>query len=116
MLRRTPMKRGRKRAYRPKRDRAHELATALAREQHCILCGAHGFSVPAHFPRHRGSGGRWPDPWHPSHWVPLCGGCHDWIDGRTGGQMDDDCARRERDRHLVNVRATVNWWPRWAAE
>jgi len=112
-VKRTPLKRTSRIRSRPKHDRAHELATALASESGCLLCGKHG-CAPAHFPRHRGSGGRWPDPWHPRRWVPLCAEHHDWIDGRTGGQMDDDCARRVRDRQLLFVRATVNWWPRWA--
>jgi len=90
----------------------HKEATALARRSACLLCGATGSAVPAHFPHHRRRR-TFPDVWDVRNWVPLCGqpgACHDLIDSRAGGQMDDDCAARELAREKVLGRAR-EWWP-----
>jgi hypothetical protein len=52
----------------------------------CLLCGATGSCVPAHFPKHTGMGGS-KDKWDLDRWIPLCGlpgSCHDLVDGRNG--------------------------------
>ena len=61
----------------------HKDATLLARESPCIVCGTTP-SEPCHWPRHRGSGGRFENEWDPQHWVPLCRKCHDYLDSRSG--------------------------------
>jgi hypothetical protein len=71
------------RRKRRKLDPEHLAATQLAARCHCLGCGGMP-CVPAHWPRHQGSGGRFDHPWHPDHWVPLCFTCHDAIDRRNG--------------------------------
>lgn len=119
MKRSKPLRRSWKRSYGPPKDQEHEAAAELARNSLCLLCGRIGSCVPAHFPRHRGSGGRWRHPWHRKHWVPLCsaphderrGSCHDWIDGRTGGQINEEtCQERERERAELLARKRRLWW------
>ncbi len=64
----------------------HRQATEAAKTMACTLCGRKGSCVPAHFPHHRGMGGR-KGYWQRKHWTPLCGemgACHDLIDGRNG--------------------------------
>jgi hypothetical protein len=61
----------------------HKEATALAAESHCLVCHATPCE-PCHWPRHRGSGGRFENDWDQSVWVPLCRVCHDIVDGRNG--------------------------------
>jgi hypothetical protein len=61
----------------------HKQATALAAESKCLVCGTSPCS-PCHWPRHRGSGGRFDNEWDVEHWVPLCKKHHDELDARNG--------------------------------
>ena len=61
----------------------HKQATKLAAESHCLVCGTTP-SEPCHWPRHRGSGGRFENDWDPSVWVPLCRKHHDEESSRNG--------------------------------
>ena len=106
-MKRTPFKR-----KPPKHDPEHAAATALAATSACLLCGSSGTCVPAHFPRHRGSGGRWKHPWARKRWVPACGepgACHDMIDGRAGSTISGG-ERLERIRAALLAKAHKTWW------
>jgi hypothetical protein len=61
----------------------HREASKLAAQSTCRVCQRHG-CVPAHWPRHRGSGGRFENDWDQEHWIPLCPECHSLVDGRLG--------------------------------
>jgi hypothetical protein len=61
----------------------HREASKLAAQSTCRVCDRPG-CVPAHWPRHRGSGGRFENDWDQEHWIPLCPRCHDLVDGRLG--------------------------------
>ena len=76
-MKRTPLSR------KPKPDPEHAAATKLARESACLICGKVGLCVPAHWPTHRGMGGR-RGFWRCRCWVPLCPTCHDTTDARNG--------------------------------
>jgi hypothetical protein len=67
---------------RRKVDPLHRLATRIAAESDCLLC-EHPGCVPAHWPRHRGSGGAKAG-WERREWLPLCAPCHDLVDRRLG--------------------------------
>jgi hypothetical protein len=86
----------------------HRAASELAQRSPCLLCGKVGTCVPAHFPHHRRRR-TWPAVWDRRNWLPLCDECHSFIDGRTGGQMDDDCTRRDEARSFV-AEAARAWW------
>jgi hypothetical protein len=91
----------------------HREATDLAHNSFCLLCGREGMCVPAHFPVHRGMGGRW-GYWGPSKWVPLCGepgGCHDLVDGRLGIGSQKGWERWRQARKDVSSRLLL-WWDR----
>lgn len=114
-MRKTPLRRKSRLRSRPKRSTPeHRAATELAHRSACLLCEKTGTCVPAHFPHHRGRRGE-PDAWHPRKWVPLCGepgSCHDFIDSRAGGVLDEEvCAQRKGARALVLERAKEKWWP-----
>lgn len=58
-------------------------AVQLARDTPCLVCYFPSSEV-CHWPRHRGSGGRFENDWAPEVWVPLCHYHHDLVDGRQG--------------------------------
>ena len=66
------------------REAAHKAASLLAANERCLSCNRQAPSEPCHYPRHRGSGGRFEDDWDPNVWVPLCRRCHDILDDRAG--------------------------------
>ena len=112
-MKRTPLKRSPMQHKRHKPSPEHIAATRLARDSACLLCGKVGTCVPAHFPRHRGSGGRFENDWDRQHWVPLCGepgACHDYTDGRSGGVTAFAREMRESDRALLLAKAEREWW------
>jgi hypothetical protein len=80
----------------------HKQASMLAATSPCAICGSVGFSVPAHFPTHRGMGGR-KDFWDSDKWVPLCGGCHELVDGRAGASTALWNARQQARRQLYSL-------------
>jgi cytochrome c553 len=61
----------------------HAPASRLAATLPCCVCGVEGQSVPAHFPHHRGMGGR-KDFWDSDKWVPCCMRCHGDLDATNG--------------------------------
>jgi hypothetical protein len=91
----------------------HAQASELAAALPCLLCHSEAGSVPAHFPHHRGMGGRRVGWWNPDKWVPLCRECHDLIDARLGigGQTGYE-AWVEARLKLADLR-TRYWLPRW---
>ena len=78
---------------RAEQERQHKLATAKAREMTCLVCGMYGCS-PCHWPRHRGSGGRFENEWADEVWVPLCDHHHSLVDGRLGVSLAVEMQRR----------------------
>ena len=85
-------------------EAAHRVATRLAYESACVVCGRTP-CVPAHWPRHQGSGGRWPDPWARHRWEPLCRFHHDLVDGRAGVSRAIEAQRRLAIDTLIRVTA-----------
>ena len=106
------MKRSPLRRRKPsKGDPGHKAASRLAHESKCLLCGAKGTCVPAHFPHHRARR-TFAEIWDRRNWVPLCGqpgACHDYADWRVGGSRPADCRRRDAVRALILERAKA-WW------
>jgi hypothetical protein len=81
----------------------HKEATTLARDSRCLVCGTTPCS-PCHWPRHRGSGGRFENEWDVEHWVPLCTPCHSKLDARNGVGLG--CQEQTKiTRYIVNVKA-----------
>lgn len=89
----------------------HVAATALARKSKCLICGERGTCVPAHWPHHRGSGGKWANEWARELWVPACGepgACHQLIDRQLGVS---EAIEKERQKALRILEvAAPAWW------
>jgi hypothetical protein len=86
----------------------HKQATALAGESSCLVCGTTPCS-PCHWPRHRGSGGRFENEWDPENWIPACRKCHDKMDARNGASLG--CQEQTKIvRYIVSVKGPA--WQR----
>ena len=113
LIRRTPLRRTRMKAWHPKPDPEHDAATQLARVSACLVCGKVGSCVPAHFPRARGWRGE-PHPWHPRKWIPACGepgACYQLLDRQLGVSAPIEERRQEA---LVKLEARAPlWWAQW---
>ena len=87
----------------------HKEATLLARESPCLVCGTTP-SEPCHWPRHRGSGGRFENDWDVRNWGPGCRVCHNRLDGRNGVSAHEQEQTRIT-RYIFNVR--LREWQRY---
>lgn len=70
---------------------------------YCIVCYS-PMVVRAHWPKHRGSGGRFDDDWDPRNTIDLCPRCHDIIDRRHGTSAYADGLR---DLALSAIKNTI---------
>lgn len=68
---------------RREQEKAHREATKKAAEMRCRVCGLSPCE-PCHYPRHRGSGGRFENEWAQELWVPLCHQHHMVLDRQHG--------------------------------
>jgi len=85
----------------------HHIATKLAFESACLLCGTSP-CMPCHWPRHRGLGGGHAG-WERHEWVPLCGPCHSLVDHRTGVSKAIEAQRRLAIDTLIRVTAREDY-------
>ena len=88
-------------------ERDHHIASKLAFESECLLCGTSPCS-PCHWPVHRGIGGAKAG-WERHEWVPLCGPCHSLIDRRAGVSKHIEAQRRLAIDTLIRVTAREDY-------